>query len=268
VKPRFSILPVLYLAFLLIPIYWLLTMSFKTNAEIGGQLTLYPHHPTLASYRYILSEPSWFWGYVNASAYVLLNGLLCVSVALPAAYAFSRFQFFAARPLFFGFLAFRMLSPAILLIPMVQLFSDLNLIDTYLAVALAHCFFNLPIAIWILEGFISSVPRELDELAQIEGYSFSRFFRKILIPEIAPGLAVTVFFCFMFSWTEVILSNALTTIYAKPIGAIMSRVSSVFVANVAMLSAAGVLTLIPGILVVILVRKHLARGFSLGRVDL
>jgi glycerol transport system permease protein len=199
--------------------------------------------------------------------YVLMNIAICLVAAIPAAYAFSRYRFFGNRPLFFGLLAFRMMSPAILLIPIVQIFSDLNLIDTYIAVALAHCFFNLPIAIWILEGFISSVPAELDELAHIDGYNLATYFRKILLPEIAPGIAVTAFFCFLFSWTEVILSNTLTTIDVKPIGAIMSRVSNVFTANVPILSAAGVLTLIPGILIVILVRRHLTRGFSLGRVD-
>ena len=199
--------------------------------------------------------------------YVLMNIAICLVAAIPAAYAFSRYRFFGNRPLFFGLLAFRMMSPAILLIPIVQIFSDLNLIDTYIAVALAHCFFNLPIAIWILEGFSSSVPAELDELAHNDGYNLATYFRKILLPEIAPGIAVTAFFCFLFSWTEVILSNTLPTIDVKPIGAIMSRVSNVFTANVPILSAAGVLTLIPGVLIVILVRCHLTRGFSLGRVD-
>ena len=104
-------------------------------------------------------------------------------------------------------------------------------------------------------------------MARIDGYNLATYFRKILLPTIAPGIAVAAFFCFLFSWTEVILSNVLTTIDVKPIGAIMSRVSSVFNANVPILSAAGVLTLIPGILIVILVRRHLTRGFSMGRVD-
>ena len=264
---RFSIVPIFYLAFLLIPLYWLLTMSFKPMKELAGQLTLYPKSPTLDHYQVIFSDSSWYLGYLNATVYVLMNVAICLVAAIPAAYAFSRYRFFGSRPLFFGLLAFRMMSPAILLIPIVQIFSDLNLIDTYIAVALAHCFFNLPIAIWILEGFISSVPAELDELARIDGYNLATYFRKILLPTIAPGIAVAAFFCFLFSWTEVILSNALTTIDVKPIGAIMSRVSSVFNANVPILSAAGVLTLIPGILIIILVRRHLTRGFSLGRVD-
>ena len=174
---RFSIVPIFYLAFLLIPLYWLLTMSFKPMKELAGQLTLYPKSPTLDHYQVIFSDSSWYLGYLNATVYVLMNVVICLVAAIPAAYAFSRYRFFGSRPLFFGLLAFRMMSPAILLIPIVQIFSDLNLIDTYIAVALAHCFFNLPIAIWILEGFISSVPAELDELARIDGYNLVTYFR-------------------------------------------------------------------------------------------
>jgi glycerol transport system permease protein len=128
-----------------------------------------------------------------------MNVCVAITVALPAAYAFARYRFPGDRVLFFGFLLFRMMAPAVMLVPFVQIFSDLNLIDTHLAVALAHCIFNVPIAIWILEGFISAVPRELDESAAIDGYSKLRFFRHILLLQIAPGIAVIAFFCFMLS---------------------------------------------------------------------
>jgi glycerol transport system permease protein len=161
---------------------------------------------------------------------------------------------------------FRMLAPAILLAPFVQIFSDLGMIDTHIAVAIAHCFFNVPLAIWILEGFISSVPREMDESARIDGYGFAGFMSRILIPQIAPGIAVAAFFCFMFSWIEYMLANALTTIDAKPIAGIMTRAAGVLAGDVAMLSAASVLGLLPGIVLIIFVRKYLATGFSMGRV--
>lgn len=251
----------------MVPIYWLIIMSIKTNAEIGGQITLWPNDPTLANFKLILSDPSWYLGYVNAAIYVLLNVAISIFVAVPAAYAFSRYRFFGDRILFFTFLAFRMMAPAILLIPFVQIFSELNLIDTYIAVALAHCFFNVPIAIWILEGFISSVPIEIDETAKVDGCSMTRFFVIILLPQIAPGIAVTAFFCFLFSWVELLLANALTTVHAKPIGAIMTRSADVLSANISLLSAAGVLTLIPGIVLIMFVKKHLARGFSMGQVS-
>ena len=266
-KSRFSLAPAVYVAFLMVPIYWLIVMSLKTNAEIRGTLTLIPQAPSLENFRLIFGDASWYLGYVNATIYVLLNVCISVSVAIPAAYAFSRYRFPGDRLLFFGFLVFRMMAPAILLVPFVQIFSDLNLIDTYVAVAIAHCFFNVPIAIWILEGFISTVPRAMDESAKLDGYGFPRFLLRILLPQIAPGIAVTAFFCFMFSWIELLLANALTVVQAKPIGAIMSRAGGVLAADVALLSAASVLSLIPGIVMIVFVKNHLARGFSMGRMS-
>jgi glycerol transport system permease protein len=258
--------PLVYVALLMTPVYWLIAMSFKTNAEISGGLTYYPHSVSLENYALILTDPDWYMGYVNAIIYVVINVVISVSVALPAAYAFSRHDFFGHRALFFGLLMFRMMAPAILLAPFVQIFSDLGLIDTHIAVAIAHCFFNVPLAIWILEGFISAIPREMDESARIDGHGIVSFMRRILIPQIAPGIAVAAFFCFMFSWIEYMLANALTTVDAKPIAGIMTRAAGVMTGDIALLSAASVLGLLPGLLLIIFVRKHLATGFSMGRV--
>ena len=265
-KGRMSIAPLVYVALLMTPVYWLVAMSFKTNAEIGGGLTFYPHSMSLENYALILTDPDWYMGYVNAIIYVVINVVISVSVALPAAYAFSRHDFFGHRALFFGLLMFRMMAPAILLAPFVQIFSDLGLIDTHIAVAVAHCFFNVPLAIWILEGFISAIPREMDESARIDGHGVVSFMRRILIPQIAPGIAVAAFFCFMFSWIEYMLANALTTVGAKPIAGIMTRAAGVMTGDIALLSAASVLGLLPGLLLIIFVHKHLATGFSMGRV--
>ena len=265
-KGRMSIAPLVYVALLMTPVYWLVAMSFKTNAEIGGGLTFYPHSMSLENYALILTDPDWYMGYVNAIIYVVINVVISVSVALPAAYAFSRHDFFGHRALFFGLLMFRMMAPAILLAPFVQIFSDLGLIDTHIAVAVAHCFFNVPLAIWILEGFISAIPREMDESARIDGHGVVSFMRRILIPQIAPGIAVAAFFCFMFSWIEYMLANALTTVDAKPIAGIMTRAAGVMTGDIALLAAASVLGLLPGLLLIIFVRKHLATGFSMGRV--
>jgi ABC-type sugar transport system permease subunit len=101
-----------------------------------------------------------------------------------------------------------------------------GLMDTHIAVALAHCLFNVPLAVWILEGFMSGIPREIDETAFIDGYSFPRFFITIFIPLIRAGVGVTAFFCFMFSWVELLLARTLTVTEAKPISAIMTRTIS------------------------------------------
>ena len=265
-KPKFSLAPLVYVTLLMVPVYWLLVISVKSIAEISGEITLFPHAPTAENYQFIFDDATLYNGYVNATIYVLMNVVISVVVAIPAAYGFSRYRFRGDRVLFFGFLAFRMMAPAVLLVPFVEIFSQLGLIDTHIAVALAHCFFNVPLAIWILEGFISSIPREMDDIAKVDGYGFTGFFLRILLPQIAPGITVAAFFCFLFSWTETLLSGALTVVNAKPIGGLMSRFATVLAADVPLLAASGVLGLVPGIILILFIRKHLARGFSMGRV--
>jgi glycerol transport system permease protein len=255
-----------YMLFILTPIYWLLNMSFKTNEEILGGLSLWPQNFTLDNYIVIFTDPTWYTGYINSIYYVTLNMVITLLVALPAAYAFSRYKFVGDKHLFFWLLSNRMAPPAVFLLPFFQLYSSVGLFDTHLAVALAHCLFSVPLAVWILEGFMSSVPKEIDETAFIDGYSFPRFFIRIFLPMIAPGVGVTAFFSFMFSWVELLLARTLTAVDAKPIAAVMTRTVGASGIDWGVLAAAGILTIIPGLLVIWFVRNHVAKGFALGRV--
>lgn len=256
----------LFFIFLLAPIYWLTVMSFKTDTEIVTGLTFWPRDFTLSNYETIFTTHSWWSSYINSAIYVTLNTLISLAVALPAAYAFSRYRFMGDKHLFFWLLTNRMTPPAVFVLPYFQFYSAFNLIDTHIAVAIAHCVFNVPLAVWILEGFLRGVPKSIDETAYIDGYSFPRFFITILLPLIRSGIGVTAFFCFMFSWVELILARTLTTANAKPIVAVMTRVYSGAGIEWGLIAAAGVLTLIPGILVIWFVRNHIARGFAMGRV--
>ncbi|MBW4984214.1 carbohydrate ABC transporter permease [Mameliella sp. CS4] len=261
-----AVVMTLYLLFLLLPIYWLLNMSLKTNTEILNEFTLWPRDLTFANYATILTDPAWYMGYVNSLIYVVMNTVISLAVALPAAYAFSRYHFMGDKHLFFWLLTNRMAPPAVFALPFFQLYSSVGLFDTHIAVALAHCLFNVPLAVWILEGFMRGVPKEIDETAYIDGYSFGSFFVKIFTPLIASGIGVAAFFCFMFSWVELLLSRTLTTVDAKPIAAIMTRTQGASGIDWGVLAAAGILTIVPGALVIYFVRNYIAKGFALGRV--
>lgn len=256
----------LYLIFMMLPLYWLLNMSLKTNTEILNEFTLFPRNLTFANYATILTDPAWYGGYINSLIYVVMNTVISLAVALPAAYAFSRYHFMGDKHLFFWLLTNRMAPPAVFALPFFQLYSSVGLFDTHIAVALAHCLFNVPLAVWILEGFMRGVPKEIDETAYIDGYSFGAFFVKIFTPLIASGIGVAAFFCFMFSWVELLLSRTLTTVDAKPIAAIMTRTQGAAGIDWGVLAAAGVLTVVPGALVIYFVRNYIAKGFALGRV--
>ena len=258
--------PTLYILFLMLPIYWLLNMSFKTTNEILGGFSLWPNEFTLENYRTIFTYRTWYMGYFDSMAYVSINTAISISVALPAAYAFSRYRFLGDKHLFFWLLTNRMAPPAVFALPFFQLYSAVGLFDTSLAVALAHTLFNIPLAVWILEGFMSGVPKQLDETAYVDGYSFWRFFLRIFIPTIIAGVGVAAFFTFMFSWVELLLAKTLTSVAAKPIAATMTRTASTAGYELGLLAAAGSLTIVPGAFVIYFVRNYIAKGFALGRV--
>ena len=256
----------IYCVYLALPLYWLLAISVQQNADITGAFSIFPQDPSLKNFMELWMNPVWSRSFVNSLTYVVINTLLSISLALPAAYAFSRYQFLGDRQLFFWLLTNRMAPPAIFLLPFFQLYSAFGLFDTPLAVGLAHCLFTVPMAVWILEGFMSSIPKELDEMAKIDGHSFGFFFLRIFIPANWGGIGVTIFFCFMFSWVELLIARTLTGVEAKPIVVTMTRTISASGIDWGVLAAAGVVTILPGLVLVWFVRKRLIQGFALGRV--
>ena len=118
-----------YIVFLMLPIYWLLNMSFKTTNEILGGFSAFPREFTLDSYRTIFTDPSWYNANINSISYVAINTVISILVALPAAYAFSRYRFLGDKHLFFWLLSNRMAPPAVFVLPFVNLYSAVGLFD-------------------------------------------------------------------------------------------------------------------------------------------
>ena len=141
-----------YILVLMLPIYWLIKMSLQSNADIMSGLTLFPRHPSFVKYGEIFGDPTWVHGFGVSLAYVAVNTAISVAVALPAAYAFNRYSFLGDKHLFFWLLTNLMAPAAVFAMPFFQLYYAVGLFDTIWAVALAHCLFNVPLAVWILEG--------------------------------------------------------------------------------------------------------------------
>lgn len=249
-----------------IPVVWLVSMSLRDNNDILSKFEIIPSRISFDGWITFFTDPTWIGSYMNSIIYTSMNMVLSVLIALPAAYAFSRFTFSGDKHLFFWLLTNRMAPPAVFLLPFFQMYQAVGLFDTHLGVAIAHMLFNVPLAVWILEGFMSNVPRQLDEIAEIDGYSFPRFFVTVFIPMIRSGIGVTAFFMFMFSWVELLIARTITATEAKPIAVQMTRTVTASGVDWSLLSAAGVMTIIPGVIVIWFVRNYIAKGFALGRV--
>lgn len=241
-------------AFILLPLAQAVILSFTATLD-GGTIGL-------MNYRAVLVDPVLRAAIINSLVYVSLNVVLCITVALPAAYALARYRFVGDRHFLLAILVFRVTPPVVLSLPIFILFAELGLVNSPVGIALVHCLFNLPVAIWILESFISAVPKEFDETAFLDGHSGVSFFVRHLIPIIAPGIGVAAFFCFIFSWVEVVFARILTVTGGKPITMAIQAMFG-FQTNIGMVMAMTCLSLVPGVALIWFVRRHLARGFTL-----
>jgi len=265
--PRINIVMVLYLVFLMLPIYWLVNMSLKTNTEILGGFSLWPRDLTFANYAKILGDPAWYMGYVNSIIYVSMNTVLSVAVALPAAYAFSRYRFMGDKHLFVlaADQSHRRRQPSL----PCRSFSFIRPWGCLIPISRWRWRIRCSTCRWRFgssRGSCAACPRKSTRPPISTAIPFPRFFVKIFMPLIASGVGVAAFFCFMFSWVELLLSRTLTSVNAKPIAATMTRTVSASGLDWGVLAAAGVLTILPGALVIWFVRNYIAKGFALGRV--
>ena len=146
----------LYFVFTIIPIYWLLNMSFRDSTETLSVFALVPVNFTLDNYIRIFTEYSWLRQFLNSLIYVILNTVLSVAAALPAAYAFSRYRFLGDKHLFFWLLTNRMAPPAVFALPFFQLYSAINLFDTHIAAGMLE-----PAEAGSAREFIESLEAEL-----------------------------------------------------------------------------------------------------------
>lgn len=246
-------------AFILLPLAQAILLSLTATLPRDG---IVEGTIGLMNYAAVLSAPEPRAAMLDSVAYVSLNVILCLTIGLPAAYGLARHSIIGDRHFMLAILIFRVTPPVVLSLPIFILFSRLGLVNSPVGIALVHCLFNLPVAIWILESFIRAVPRALDETAFLDGHSGPSFFFRHLIPAIAPGIGVAAFFCFIFSWVEVVFARILTVTAGKPITMAINAMFG-FQTDFGMVMAMTCLSLLPGLALIFLVRNHLARGFTL-----
>ncbi len=190
---------------------------------------------------------------------------LATSISLLAAYALSRMKFRGSQGYMHWILSQRFLPPIAIIIPLVFIFRDLGLRDTHFGIIIAHTLINIPIALLILKSFFDDVPIEIDQAAMIDGASRFQCFYLVVLPMIKGGIAATAVLCFIFSWTEFILSvfltNSIRTIPVKITTFVTSTGS-----EWGYISALGTAAIIPGFIFILLVQNHLVRGLTMGAI--
>lgn len=249
----------------LFPIVWLIMGSLKPPADV---LTVsLPTQPTLQNYQAIL-ETFPVGRYLRNSLIVALGStLLSLSAGALAAYGFTRYQFWARRPLLLFTLLMRMLPAIAVGIPLFLLFSRLRLTDTFHGLIMAHAAAQLPLVIWIMQGFLEDIPTELADAGLVDGCTRLSVLYHIILPLATPGLAVAAIFAFLISWNDFGLSLILVStpdLLTMPVG--MSHMNLLYGVRWDNLSAAAVMYIIPTIIIALLLQRYIVRGLTMGAV--
>ena len=252
------------------PVYWMITISLKSEID---QFAVPPRWvqfaPTLAHYYDAFVTRSFGQYLVTSITVAGLSTICAVSIGTLAAYGLARFKLSANldQRLSMWILSTRMFPPIVTAVPLFLMMRDVRLLNTLTSLVIVYTALNLPFVVWMMRGFFRELPRELEEAAMVDGDSRLGALVRVILPLVTPGLAATAVFCLIVSWNEFLLALVLTQTDAAmtlPVG-IAGRVTQ-YEIKWGVMSAAGVVAMIPIMVFAMSVQRYLVRGLSLGAV--
>jgi len=268
------------LALFLIPVLWLIMTSVRPNIEINTRPPVWiSRNINLDSYlallgfgvnpeRFAFGENVPFGSYLRNSILTALSStLLALIIGTLAAFAFSSFRFRGKNGIFLTLMIARAIPGIALSLPLLVLFTKMGLSDRIFGLVISYTAMNVPFTAWLMTGFIGEIPDELTEAALIDGCSRWSAFLRVVVPLVGPGLAASGIFAFLTSWNEFAIASVLTRTTASktfPVG--LFDFTAEFVSDWRGMCAMSVIMLIPAIIFVITVQRHLVRGLTLGAI--
>jgi multiple sugar transport system permease protein len=267
-KATGNTLLVVFLVWTLVPFYWMIATSLKKDKEIYGfEATLYPHRPTLDSYRRIFVQTP-FAKYMRNSTVVAVGPTLAsLALASLGAYALARLRFPGRSVIARGLIFTYLVPPSLLFIPLFAVMSTLSLIDTRSGLTLAYLGFTVPFCTWLLLGYFRSVPLELEEAALVDGCSRLGALVRIILPMSLPALAVVAFFAFTQAWNEFLYANVFVNsvdVRTVTTGLTLFIVEDVFFWGPMM--AASCIATLPPLILYLVFQRWVVKGLTLGAV--
>lgn len=250
--------------FNLIPFGWMITSSLKTDAEIASvPATLIPLSLSFEAYSRIWTQEDFVRYYQNSFVVSISAALVASSVGLLAAYGFSRFRFPGRNVLMLLFLASQMIPGVLLVGPYLKMLTEVGLYDTRVGLIMAQSTLTMPFAVWMLKGYVDTVPIELDQAAVIDGASQMQILFLCILPNIWPGLVATTIFSFLLAWGDLLWALCLISsqsLQTMTLG-ITQLIGQFRVQWSDIMAATTIGTAIPALLYVVL-QRYLVRGFT------
>lgn len=250
---------------MLVPILWIFMAAFKNHLDVF-QLKLF-FTPTLENFGAVFQSPyNLGEKLVNSTIVALVTIIFAIPIATMAAYSFSRFTLRGETLMLVTILATQFVPAVVIILPFFVMFRDVGLLDTRLGLILVNLAIVMPFAIWMIKGFIDGIPMDTEEAAMVDGSSRLQVIKNIVLPMAAPGLLTSGIFCFIIAWNEFLFALILTNKDAVtlPIGLALFRAEEGDLWN--LLSAAGIIIMVPMFVLATLIRKYFVQGMTMGAV--
>ena len=259
--------------FAVLPMVWMLLTSVKTQfAALQYPPQYLPQEPTMEQYARLLSPTSdlgaEFLRYLFNSIWVsLATTVLGIVVAVPAAYAFSRFRFPGRNLLFYSVLLRNMFPAVVFLMPLFILMRWLGLVNTQASLILTYLTFGLPLSIWLLKGFYDNIPVQLEQAARIDGATRFQAFLLIVMPLSSPGIIATAIYSFILAWNEYVYAFTFLNDKSKlTLSVGLQRFFTEYATNWPGLMAASFIMSVPVVVLFLFLQKYFVRALTEGAV--
>lgn len=249
------------------PFIYLLLTSFKTPSEaIAVPPSVIPHAWTLENYVAALTKEGVAPALINSVVTAVLSTLISLVLAVPAAYAVTRYRTPSGRVFVLAALVTRMVPTIAIGAPLVETMRALGISDTSFALAIAHTTISLPLSIWLMASFFEAIPDELEEAAKMDGASRLGALWRVVLPVVSGGLAVTAIFAFLASWNEFLFALLLTSVRAQTTPIVIANFQTQFGLDWGAMTALAAVYSIPVILLTLVLQRHIVAGLTLGAV--
>jgi multiple sugar transport system permease protein len=258
---------VILLLAVLMPILWIYLTAFKSAADIYllEASKLFIFKPTLYNFSYIFTVVPFLRELANTAIISVASTILVMIVSLPAAYSFARWNTGGGHLLFVT-ISTRMFPAVVAAIPYFFLYKALHLSDTHIGLILLYLFFNMSFATFLLYGFFREIAVELEQAAMVDGYSRFDVFRKVILPLIMPGVAITAAFCLIFAWNEFLYALLFTRLAARTLSLGISAMWGAIEIQWGPMCASIGLGILPTLVAAWFMQRYIIRGLTFGAV--
>jgi multiple sugar transport system permease protein len=262
---RYLVLTI-WLVFAVFPLFWMFICSLKSDAEVVS--TVLNFTPTISNYQIVLFRPD--SNYIKAffQNFVVSGGaiLLTIIAGVPAAYAFARYDFKNKEGWAFQILSFKFAPEILVILPIFMIFQRLGLYDTYFGLIWVYQLITMPLLIWVVRGYFEDISVEIEQAAQLDGYTWYEVFFKILLPLIKPGLVAASLLAFIFAWNSFTFPLILSGVRVQTITITSLRFLASDSVHYGQVAVAAIIAVLPEIIICLFIQKHLVRGLSFGAV--